>query len=381
MRAKSTLKQTMIIIGHDAMRSGAPLLLLRTCRFFAKSGYQVHVLLRKGGPLVEEFARCGPTYIWEWTPGRNSLVGRAARRLIEGSSARKSWIVRRLLAANPSVIVNNTVTNGEILEAFKGSGIPVVSLVHEMATMQSLWRTSTDATVESSTHLIAMSNAVSRDLKAKYRIDEGRVSVVHGGVDFVDRPRPDDRGKRFVVLSSGIMGPMKGIDLFVQVARTCRSIVGSDEILFQWCGRTGSLEQRILVEEDIRKLDLSGCMDLLGELEDPFEAFARASVFLLPSREDSFPLVMLEAAQLGLPIVAFRGSGGAEEFVDSSMGRLVPYLDVDAMAGAIIELYRDRNRARALGEGAKAKGIGFTSDATGRQVLEIVNRFKRELSI
>ena len=64
--------------------------------------------------------------------------------------------------------------------------------------------------------------------------------------------------------------------------------------------------------------------------------FESLSLFLLPSREDSWPLVMLEAAAAGVPVVCFQRSGGAEEFLAKGGGTAVPYLDVEAMAQAAV---------------------------------------------
>ncbi len=62
-------------------------------------------------------------------------------------------------------------------------------------------------------------------------------------------------------------------------------------------------------------------------------------LFALPSREDAFPLAMLEASAAQLPVVTF-ASGGAPELVDDEVGRVVPYPDLDGFAAALEELRR-----------------------------------------
>ncbi|MFP7656873.1 glycosyltransferase [Chryseobacterium proteolyticum] len=66
-------------------------------------------------------------------------------------------------------------------------------------------------------------------------------------------------------------------------------------------------------------------------------------IFLLLSREDPFPLVMLTAAKLKKPIVAFEQSGGAVEFLEGGFGVLTPYLDLDTMASEIVKLLQDQH--------------------------------------
>jgi glycosyltransferase involved in cell wall biosynthesis len=84
-------------------------------------------------------------------------------------------------------------------------------------------------------------------------------------------------------------------------------------------------------------------------------------VFTLTSREDPYPAVVLEAAALGKPIVCFQQSGGAPEFVEGDCGFVVPYLDVEAMAGRIAELLDDDDLRTRLGEAARRK-VGMQHD-------------------
>src|SRR3954464_14858749 len=98
-------------------------------------------------------------------------------------------------------------------------------------------------------------------------------------------------------------------------------------------------------------------------MEDPTSFFQSLSLFLLPSREDSWPLVMLEAAAAGVPIVCFQRSGGAEAFVANGGGTAVAYLDVEAMAQAAVRYLsdpdltaRDAGIARQRARGVTAEG-------------------------
>jgi len=98
-------------------------------------------------------------------------------------------------------------------------------------------------------------------------------------------------------------------------------------------------------------------------MENPTSFFESLSLFLLPSREDSWPLVMLEAAAAGVPMVCFQRSGGAEIFVANGGGTAVPYLDVEAMAQAAVRylsepelMARDSGIARQLAGGVTPEG-------------------------
>jgi glycosyltransferase involved in cell wall biosynthesis len=61
-------------------------------------------------------------------------------------------------------------------------------------------------------------------------------------------------------------------------------------------------------------------------------------VFALTSRSDSFPLAAIEAGLLGVPIVCFEKASGIQEIIQQGGGEVVPYLDIQKMADAIIHL-------------------------------------------
>jgi glycosyltransferase involved in cell wall biosynthesis len=126
---------------------------------------------------------------------------------------------------------------------------------------------------------------------------------------------------------------------------------------FIWVG--GPVEGRFFnqLQYDIRKSNLQDAVTFVGPCERPEKYYSAMDVFLLPSREDPCPLVMLEAAGYGLPIVCFEGSGGAPEFAEDDTGVVVPYLDVEAMAGALFRLQGAPELAARLGESGRRRTI------------------------
>ena len=68
--------------------------------------------------------------------------------------------------------------------------------------------------------------------------------------------------------------------------------------------------------------------------------FSAADAFVLTSREDPFPTVVLEAMSVGVPVVAFAESGGIPEFLtEHSCGHVVPYCDPAAVADKLKTIF------------------------------------------
>ncbi len=106
-----------------------------------------------------------------------------------------------------------------------------------------------------------------------------------------------------------------------------------------------------------RELGVSAHVEFLGKLESVAELLACADLFLLPSEEESFGLVALEAHACGVPVVGTAGSGLAEVVEDGETGRLHPVGDVEAMTESAARLlgepdlwdaYARRARERAM---------------------------------
>ncbi|MGI0070499.1 MAG: glycosyltransferase family 4 protein [Thermoplasmata archaeon] len=88
-------------------------------------------------------------------------------------------------------------------------------------------------------------------------------------------------------------------------------------------------------------------------------AYGAADLFVLPSRFESFPRVLLEAMAAQLPIVATRVGGVAESVLEGRNALLVPPDDPPALAAAILELLDDPARRRRFAEESLRRAAEF----------------------
>jgi glycosyltransferase involved in cell wall biosynthesis len=91
--------------------------------------------------------------------------------------------------------------------------------------------------------------------------------------------------------------------------------------------------------------------------------FREAAVFVLPSRYEGMPLVLLEAQAMGVPAVAFDCPTGPAEIVTEHTGRLVPAGDVHGLARALLELLHTPALRDAMGRAAIARSREYFSEA------------------
>jgi hypothetical protein len=131
-----------------------------------------------------------------------------------------------------------------------------------------------------------------------------------------------------------------------------------------------------MLRHDIRCLGLEREIRFIGELAAPHGLLALADLFCLTSREDPFPLVMLEAAALRKPVLCFERAGGAREFCALGGGIAVPFIDVEAMADQAHGLLADPALREAMGaRAAEAVRTRFTVEAVAPRLWREIQGF------
>ena len=104
----------------------------------------------------------------------------------------------------------------------------------------------------------------------------------------------------------------------------------------------GDGPERAHAHEEVARLGLEDDVVFLGKLESVAELLSCADLFLLPSEQESFGLVALEALASGVPVVGTSGSGISEVVDDGETGHLHPVGDVAGMAASGVRILRDR---------------------------------------
>lgn len=345
----------LLFISHEATRTGAPMFLLHFLRWLRReTALQFEVLLAKGGPLEEEFAKVAVVH------HANEFI-----RKPDG-------------LAGFSLIYANTICCVDLLEALTLGSTPVITHVHELDFgYEWLGPRRIAACVRHTSHFVACSQVVAKRLTELFGIPAQEISIHYEMIDasrLIAGAASDtaalraqyDLPKNAVILTGcGTVDFRKGVDLFIQVVRQVKARLGPGRVVRGvWVGAGTIPDLWRLLRHDIRKMGLEKEIKLVGEMADPHALLNLGDVYCLTSREDPFPLAMLEAGAKGMPVVCFAGAGGADEFCALGGGRAVPYLNTEAMAEACCEIAGDREkRAQLGGQAATLVRSRFVVDA------------------
>lgn len=102
----------------------------------------------------------------------------------------------------------------------------------------------------------------------------------------------------------------------------------------------------------------AGRVRLLGWLDDPRQLYAAADCFVLSSRTEGMPGVVLEAMASGLPVVCTNAPGCAETVTDGEAGLVVRRGDVRALSAAMLTMLENTGRAAQMGRRGRQRALG-----------------------
>jgi glycosyltransferase involved in cell wall biosynthesis len=180
-----------------------------------------------------------------------------------------------------------------------------------------------------------------------------RLECIPNGIPPRDAPDAAHDAKRLV--AAGRLTSQKGFDLLLDAFATVAAKHPDWTLTIYG---EGPLRQQLIRQRD--ELGLTGVVGLPGLTGRLDAELAASSMFVLSSRFEGLPMVLLEATSTGLPVVAFDCPTGPGEVVDDSVnGRLVPALDPDALGAAIVRLIEDPDQRRAMGAAAHASSRRF----------------------
>src|SRR5699024_364664 len=144
------------------------------------------------------------------------------------------------------------------------------------------------------------------------------------------------QGSDPVILAIGRLTYQKGFDILIEAFRKISKKYSMKLIIL------GEGEQRQELELLINKYALGDRISLQGFVDNPYRYMKRAAIFVLPSRWEGFPNVLVEAMACGVPVVATTCPGGSIEILENGKwGELVEPGDSDALVDAILKVIDD----------------------------------------
>jgi glycosyltransferase involved in cell wall biosynthesis len=328
-------KRVALFISH--MRGGgAQRATLKLAGGIAEHGYAVDLVLAKAeGPFLSEL------------PESVRLVDLNASRVLFSTSA----LIRYLRRERPAAMLSALhYVNIVALWARRLAGVSTRVVVSERNQLSHASEHGSNARTRLMPYfirrfypwadgIVAVSQGVADDLAQMTGLPHRRIAVIYNPIvtpELQERVKTPlqhpwlENGQPPVVLAAGRLKPQKDFSTLIQAfALVRRNHLARLLIL-------GEGSERPALEALVRESGLAQDVSLPGFVANPYPHMTRASLFVLSSRWEGLPGVLIEAMYCGAPLIATNCPSGPREILkDGQYGLLVPVGDVAALARAI----------------------------------------------
>ena len=244
--------------------------------------------------------------------------------------------------------------------------------VRALLGVQARWERANTARAD----LVVVTSRYQADVAGReYGVPAARLAIVPEPIDLPrwqeDFARAPRRARRApTVLSVARMYPRKRLGDLLRAAPPLRARLPGAQVRI-----IGNGPEREALDRLHRELALGDAAVLLGDVSRAVlaEEYANADCFCLPSVQEGFGIVFLEAMAAGLPVVACRAAAIPEVVLDGRTGVLVPPRDPAALAEALGAVLGDGERARTLGAEGRRWVTEFTPERVARRFLDAVH--------
>jgi glycosyltransferase involved in cell wall biosynthesis len=363
-------KKIKLLFITEATITGAPILLLNVLKVLRSCPeIEMKILVKRHGELVPEFKKISKVFV---TKGKLYLKKNAnffyrASRFI-GSICQR--IISYPAFLSTDVIVSNTITNGNLISELSFLRAPVICYVHELENVIKAWKSKDDIqnSLEASDLFIVPSEHVKQNLVQNHLVDASKIKLFR---TFLPLPEIENFEKEksaakkkfcklhgleegtFLVAGMGTADERKGIDLFVETAAHISKI--NENVCFVWMGPFADREVERNMLDRVSNWALQKQILFTGSLPYSPLNLLPFDLFFLSSREDPYPLVVLEAASLHIPAICFERSGGIVDFVQDECGWIIKDHNIGAASGLINLVSADHELVNQYGNNAYEK--------------------------
>jgi glycosyltransferase involved in cell wall biosynthesis len=224
--------------------------------------------------------------------------------------------------------------------------------------------------------IITVSSGILSDLNKKYMIPEKKLQVIYNGVDInMIRGTKEDEITDIdwfiddtpIISACGRLIYQKNYPLLLKAFALAQTLIDM-KLLILGQGKDKNMLKGLVDKMGIKKKVL-----FMGFQKNPYKYIKASKIFILSSRWEGFPNVILEAMACGVPVISTRYPGVQEVIDDGADGIIVPSRNPDMMAEKIVRLFKDKK----LSEGLVNRGYQKLQDF---RVDKMVERFSEEIN-
>lgn len=336
-------------ISHNATRTGAPIVLYNLVKWIKENKQdEVEVWFLEAGEMLDDFkAICSCRVLQQKNTSRFTGLFKKISQKILGAD----FSLRRQLKGlyKFEVVCFNTIASLKAVPLLaKEKQTSWIAYLHEQPFSINKYYADycTAEILNRIDQFIVVSGKTATFLTHDFFIAKEKIKLLPPFIDVgkllaqVELHKEIKHKDEFVIGACGLQDWRKGPDLFLQLAFYFKKKYPKVNVNFRWVGAPSGMTKELKYE--LQQMDLQANVEFTGATSEVFKMFNNFDLFVLTSREDPFPLVVMEACALQKPVICFSGVGDITNLVGVIPKNVVPYTDVEVMAERILFYYENR---------------------------------------
>ncbi len=329
-------RKRVLFVAPSLDGGGAERVMVILLRHLDRARFEPHLaLLQRAGPYLSEVPQDVP--IHELKVSRTRYAIPALIQIVW--KLRPSAVLSTLREMNLSIILAKLFLPRDTRLLIRET-ILVSARLSQDSSNPRLWQWLYHHVYVRADKIICLADYMLSDLAENFGVPRQKMTRIYNPVD-VDRIRElADAGENPYsgigphIVAAGKLSKQKGVDVLLNALAEVRKAIPLAELTI--LGQ-GPLESDLKAQRE--RLGLTEAARFVGFQSNPYPYFKHADVFVLSSRYEGLPNVVLEALALGTPVVATDCPGGVREILAGSrMGWLVPVSNAQLLAERIISV-------------------------------------------
>ncbi|MCF7853739.1 MAG: glycosyltransferase family 4 protein [Candidatus Pacebacteria bacterium] len=279
------------------------------------------------------------------------------------------------LTVSPHIVVAATTSIGEAAAVYGNSPLRWLERLLRRTLSYRLEK----RVLSTCTHVVCVSDHIRREVEQWFGVPADRLSVIGNGVD-ADHFRPPEKeiwsGCPPRILFVGRLVNRKNVSLLLAAARILQREAIDFEILI-----AGDGPDRHSLQEQATAMGLHSRTTFAGRkaASELLKCYQSSDIFVLPSRYEGMPLVLLEAMACGLPTIACNFTGVRDIIRHGHNGFVADEGTPECVAEYLRQLLADKARAKTMGRQARNDVLRqFTWKQVADQYLQLMTKLREE---
>lgn len=355
--------KNLLLISHDLSLSGAPILLYYLAKFLRSNGFFITIISPYKGPLADYYKKENIPVVVDSTIGNNP------------------YNEFDKFVASYDLVILNTILMGHLVSRIKKASVPVVWFIHESSSGIKYFESNKEIPLA----FKCVDDVVfaCEETAALYKnFIDARVHVVNNGIEYVEITNKEDglvikENSPLEIIHAGSIEPRKGQDVLIDSLKYISKHLHK-KINITFAGRVLDNAFWLKIKQEAAQYKN---IKFIGEvsLSKLNTMIHNADIFVCSSRDEVFPITILEAMACSKPVIATNVGGNKRMVENNKNGFLVESEDAKAIARSIECLLNNPEIIKKYGDNARKKFCEkFTIEKAGSKVIAIINNIINE---